>query len=168
MKPKSKNQSLDLYLPLIHSTAWRLHRLHNLPQHIHEDLIQEGFIGLLDAHTRYDSTRGSFGTFARPRVLGAMLDYLHRETRGDCYHQGFPHDHAMQPVEEAVAARESLSLISAAVNILTHRRRKIMEAVINFESLGDAAEEVAVDYRKARQWRLEGLEELRVLGITRF
>ena len=50
-------------------------------------------------------------------------------------------------------------LISAAVENLSYRRRKIMEAVVNFESLELAAEEVAVGYRKARKWRLEGLEE---------
>ena len=158
--PKPMVRELDAYLPLVQSTAWRLKRLHGLPRHIHDDLVQEGFVGLLDAHTRYDSGREiSFGTFARPRVEGAMLDYIHRENRGDCHNHDFDHRHSMQPVEEAVAARESLSLISAAVDNLTHRRRKIMEAVVNFESLEDAAEEVAVGYRKARQWRLEGLEE---------
>jgi len=163
--PKPVIRELDSYLPLVQSTAWRLHRLHNLPQHIHEDLVQEGFIGLLDAHSRYNLAGGaSFGTFARPRVLGAMLDYLQRESLGDCYNQGFAHDRAMQPVEEAVSARESLSLISTAVSNLTHRRRKIMEAVLNIESLEEAAEEVAVGYRKARKWRLEGLEELRHLA----
>jgi molybdenum-dependent DNA-binding transcriptional regulator ModE len=65
----------------------------------------------------------------------------------------------MQPVEGAVAARESLSMISTALSNLTHRRRKIMEAVVNFESVEEAAEDVAVSYRKARIWRLEGLEE---------
>jgi RNA polymerase sigma factor (sigma-70 family) len=158
--PKPIVCELDAYLPLVQSTAWRLHRLHNLPQHIHEDLVQEGFLGILDAHSRYDSAQGaSFGAFARPRVLGAMLDYLNRENRGDCYNQGFAHDHAMQPVEGAVAARESLSMISTALSNLTHRRRKIMEAVVNFESVEEAAEDVAVSYRKARIWRLEGLEE---------
>ena len=163
--PKRMVRELDAYLPLIQSTAWRLKRLHGLPCHIHEDLVQEGFIGLLDAHTRYDSGREiSFGTFARPRVKGAMLDYLHREGRGDCQNHDFDHHHTLHPVEEAVAARESLSLISTSVSNLTYRRRKIMEAVVNFESLEDAAEEVAVDYRKARKWRLEGLEELRLLA----
>ena len=161
--PKPVIRELDAYLPLIHKTAWRLHRLHNLPLHIHEDLVQEGFVGLLDAHTRYDSAGGaSFGTFAGPRVKGAMLDYLHMENRADCISQGFEHDHAQHPVEGAVSARESLSLISTAVGNLTHRRRRIMEAVVNFESLEDAAEEVAVGYRKARKWRLEGLEHLRI------
>ena len=165
--PKPMACELDAYLPLVQSTAWRLHRLHHLPQHIHEDLVQEGFIGLLDAHTRYDSTRQvSFGTFARPRVVGAMLDFLHRESRGDCYNQGFEHGHSMQPVESAVAARESLSMISAAVSNLTHRRRKIMEAVVNFESLEEAAEEVAVSYRKAREWRLEFLREMLLWAVV--
>jgi RNA polymerase sigma factor (sigma-70 family) len=162
-RPKSVNQNLDIYLPLVLSTAWRLHRLHNLPQHIHEDLVQEGFIGLLDAHTRYDADRLiSFGTFALPRVRGAMLDYLHREGRGDCINQGFEHDHAQQPIEQAVAARESLSLISTTVSNLSPRRRRVMEAVVNFESLEEAAEEVAVNHRKARMWRLEFLSKLRV------
>ena len=40
-----------------------------------------------------------------------------------------------------------------------------MEAVVNFESLEQAAEAVAVEYRKARKWRLEGLEELRHLAV---
>ena len=158
-KPKSMNQRLERYLPLIRSTAWRLHRLHNLPRHLYPDLVQEGFIGLLDASTRYDADRlVSFGTFAKPRVVGAMLDFLSRESRGRIS-PDFEHHHAMRPVEEAVAARESLSVISAAVSNLTHRRRKIMEAVVNFESLEEAAEDVAVGYRKARKWRLEGLEE---------
>ena len=41
----------------------------------------------------------------------------------------------------------------------SYRRQMIMEAVVNFESLEDAAEQVVAGYRKARKWRLEGLEE---------
>mgnify|MGYP005650891599 CR=1 FL=1 len=161
-KPKSMNQDLEKYLPLVQAAAWRLHHIHGLPYHVYPDLVQEGFLGLLDASTRYNSAMGAtFGTFARPRVVGAMLDYLHREGRGR-YSPDFEHHHALQPVEQAVAARESLSVISAAVSNLTPRRRKIVEAAVNFESLEDAAEEVAVDYRKARKWRLEFLRELRL------
>ena len=162
--PKPMVRELDAYLPLIQSTAWRLKRLHGLPRHIHEDLVQEGFIGLLDAHTRYDSGRAiPFGTFARPRVEGAMLDYLHRESRVEYWPLDDEHHHSRHPVENAVAARESLSLISAAVDNLSYRRRKIMEAVVNFESLELAAEDVEVGYRKALKWRLEGLEEFAVM-----
>ena len=42
-----------------------------------------------------------------------------------------------------------------------------MEAVVNFESLEDAAEDVAVGYRKALKWRLEGLEEFAgIVGVA--
>ena len=161
-KPKPMNHELDAYLPLIQAAAWELHHIRNLPLHLHSDLVQEGFLGLMDASTRYDSARGaSFGTFARPRVIGAMMDFLSRESRGR-YSAEFGHHHAMRPVEEAVAARESLSVISAAVNNLSPRRRRLMEAVTNLESLEEAAEEVAVDYRKARKWRLEFLREWEV------
>lgn len=43
------------------------------------DLVQQGFVGLLDASSRYDSRKDTgFATFALPRVHGAMVDYLRR------------------------------------------------------------------------------------------
>ena len=45
-----------------------------------DDLIQEGFLGLLDALRRFDQSRGvSFSTFAYPRIAGAIDDYLRRQ-----------------------------------------------------------------------------------------
>jgi RNA polymerase sigma factor (sigma-70 family) len=44
-----------------------------------DDLIQEGFLGLLDACRRFDARRRvSFSTFAYPRIAGAIEDYLRR------------------------------------------------------------------------------------------
>lgn len=44
-----------------------------------EELVQEGFLGLLDAARRFDASRGvAFSTFAYPRILGAIDDYLRR------------------------------------------------------------------------------------------
>jgi RNA polymerase sigma factor for flagellar operon FliA len=41
------------------------------------DLVQQGFVGLLDASSRYDSRKNAgFATFALPRIHGAMVDYL--------------------------------------------------------------------------------------------
>ena len=45
-----------------------------------DDLVQEGFLGLLDALRRFDANRGvSFSTFAYPRIAGAIDDYLRRQ-----------------------------------------------------------------------------------------
>lgn len=41
-----------------------------------DDLKSEGFLGLVDASSRYDDTRGKFGTFAVHRIHGAIVDYL--------------------------------------------------------------------------------------------
>lgn len=44
-----------------------------------DDLVQEGFLGLLEACRRFDAERGvSFSTFAYPRIAGAMDDLLRR------------------------------------------------------------------------------------------
>lgn len=45
-----------------------------------DDLVQEGFLGLVDAVRRFDVNRGvSFSTFAYPRIAGAIDDYLRRQ-----------------------------------------------------------------------------------------
>lgn len=45
-----------------------------------EDLIQEGFLGLLQAGDKFEPDRGiQFGTFARPRIEGAIRDNLRRQ-----------------------------------------------------------------------------------------
>ena len=53
-----------------------------------DDLLQVGYIGLLDTIKRYDASQGyTFTTFAIPRIKGAMLDelrsrdWLPRQTR---------------------------------------------------------------------------------------
>ena len=48
-------------------------------QVIIEDLISAGFVGLVEAHQRYDTSRSlQFKTFAEHRIRGAMLDYLRK------------------------------------------------------------------------------------------
>ena len=62
------------YIPLVRHAAGQLWR--RLPSHVEfDDLLQAGCVGLLEAATRYDPTRGaSFATFGRKRAIGAMLD----------------------------------------------------------------------------------------------
>lgn len=44
-----------------------------------EDLVQSGMIGLLEAASKYDATKGaSFETFAGIRIRGAMLDEIRK------------------------------------------------------------------------------------------
>ena len=64
------------YSPMIKYVANRIAM--RLPPHIEvDDLISVGILGLIDAITKYDPTRGAkFKTYAEFRVRGAILDEL--------------------------------------------------------------------------------------------
>jgi RNA polymerase sigma factor for flagellar operon FliA len=61
---------------LVRRLAERLHSA--IPGHIDlEDLMQQGYLGLIDAIGRFDPDRSiRFETFASQRIFGAMRDYL--------------------------------------------------------------------------------------------
>jgi len=64
------------YLPLVKLVAGRI--AVSLPQHVDkDDLISNGFLGLMEALDRYDVERGvKFETYAVVRIRGAILDSL--------------------------------------------------------------------------------------------
>ena len=71
-----RDQLIEHYLPLVRLVAGRL--AISLPTYVdRDDLISNGFFGLLDAIERYDYARGNkFETYAGVRIRGSMLDYL--------------------------------------------------------------------------------------------
>lgn len=71
-----REKLIESYLPLVKLVAGRI--AVGLPQHVDkDDLISNGFFGLLEAIERYDLSRGvKFETYAVARIRGAMLDSL--------------------------------------------------------------------------------------------
>jgi len=71
-----RNQLIQAYLPLVQSTAERLHA--KLPQEVEfEDLFSAGVFGLVEAIEAYDMDRQvKFETYCLPRIRGAILDEL--------------------------------------------------------------------------------------------
>lgn len=62
------------YRPLVQSIAAKLRARYDLTNDL-DDLMADGFRGLLEARDRYDPTRGiQFNTFAYYRIRGAILD----------------------------------------------------------------------------------------------
>lgn len=57
----------------------------DVPRHVsYDDLVGFGQLGLIDAATRYDPTRGvQFNTFAYYRIRGAIIDQVRREHGSD-------------------------------------------------------------------------------------
>ncbi len=63
-------------VPLVKRLAGRFKRDYWTPAD-REDILQEGFMGLMEAASRYEPDRGcALSTFAGPRVVGAMFDYV--------------------------------------------------------------------------------------------
>lgn len=76
-KDGSKFQDLVIaYEYLVKSTAASISK--NLPNHIdYDDLVSDGYIGLMDAIRKYDSSYGyKFETYASFRIRGEILDRL--------------------------------------------------------------------------------------------
>jgi RNA polymerase sigma factor for flagellar operon FliA len=76
-KDKSSFQDLIIeYDYLVKTTAASIAK--NLPNHIdYDDLVSDGYIGLIDAIERYDSSYGyKFETYASFRIRGEIIDKL--------------------------------------------------------------------------------------------
>lgn len=71
-----KEKLIEYYLPLVKIVAGRM--AIGLPQHVDkDDLISNGFFGLLNAIERFDVERGvKFETYAATRIRGSILDAL--------------------------------------------------------------------------------------------
>lgn len=75
-KVETREKLIGRYLPLVKLVASRL--AISLPQYVDkDDLISNGFFGLLDAIEKYDPLRGiKFETYAVVRIRGSMLDAI--------------------------------------------------------------------------------------------
>jgi RNA polymerase sigma-B factor len=70
---RARDRLVQLYLPLVEALAHR----HERSGAEHDDLVQAGSIGLLNAIERYDAARGGeFAAFAVPTVAGEMKRHL--------------------------------------------------------------------------------------------
>jgi RNA polymerase sigma factor FliA len=73
-----KSSVIEQYAPLVKKIAH--HMLARLPASVQlDDLLQAGMMGLLEAASKFDGTKGAkFETFAGIRIRGAMIDEIRR------------------------------------------------------------------------------------------
>jgi len=74
----NKTSVVEQYAPLVKRIAH--HMLARLPPSVQlDDLLQSGMIGLLEASSKFDGSKGAkFETFAGIRIRGAMIDEIRR------------------------------------------------------------------------------------------
>ena len=118
---ENREKVIIQYSPMIKYVANRIAM--RLPPHIEvDDLISVGVLGLMDAITKYDSSRGAkFKTYAEFRVRGAILDELRsldwvprsirqKASQVDKVVQGLQAKLRRTPDDEEVAQEMGLSL----------------------------------------------------------
>jgi len=118
---ENREEVIKRYSPMIKYVANRIAM--RLPPHIEvDDLISVGVLGLMDAISKYDSTRGAkFKTYSEFRVRGAILDELRsmdwvprsirqKASKVDKVVQGLQAKLRRTPEDEEVAKEMGLSL----------------------------------------------------------
>jgi hypothetical protein len=126
----SQNRERMLFdqLPLVKIIARRIY--YRLPKHVlFEDLVQARMVGLLDAWQKYDCNRRvQFGSYAKVRIRGAILDSL-REL--DWGHDPFAH------LRVAPRKREMPCVAHGGANLAKRRWRRIWLCHLRTSSCGD-------------------------------
>lgn len=75
---EGKEQVIESYIPLVKYIASRVSMGKNKYME-YEDLVGYGMVGLMDALSKYDSTKGmKFSSYASIRIKGAIIDELRR------------------------------------------------------------------------------------------
>lgn len=170
--PRGKKK--DVY-PLLVQLAARARR--NFQAAELEDVVSEGIVEALVEAKKYDTNRGtSISTFLYRRVLGAMQDYMGRESK---VREPLDTDDKAQEAINSVAGSNHLEekqsnrrLFLEAIELIEQRLDDVTAAIIVRSYLeGQPDEKIAgalgLGKKEVRNLRLEGLKTLRGLFASR-
>lgn len=77
---QSPDELVEKHMDIVRRQAWHFHGRTGRFIEI-EDLLQAGYLGLIDASRRYTTREGvTFGAYANIRVRGSIIDYLRRNS----------------------------------------------------------------------------------------
>lgn len=128
----------------------------------YEEFYQAGLIGLWQAYERFDSTKGSFSTFAYASVRGNMLSLLRSENRiekrftpmDETLESMIEVEHGFMPFEDEV--------IEQYCQWLTEKQALwLRKAFIEQKTSTEIAHEVGVTRHAVQGWRRQALIQLR-------
>ena len=144
-RPELKDVIMEQYRSMVERTARRFNGLES-----HEDLVQVGFIGLLNALTKFDPSAGvRFNTYATYLVAGEIKHYLrdrsqtirHPAWLQELRHKvnrtvaSLQHDLGRVPTEREIA--ENLGIAEASVREVFSTQDMLRIAALDAGSQGD-------------------------------
>jgi RNA polymerase sigma factor for flagellar operon FliA len=78
-KLQERDRLIDEYHKFVDVVVSRLARSMGLPQALREDFVSAGFLGLIEAASRFDASRGQdFRGYAFLRIRGAVIDHIRK------------------------------------------------------------------------------------------
>jgi RNA polymerase sigma-B factor len=139
---RARERLVHLYMPLVEALA----RRHERGGNEHDDLVQAGSIGLLNAIDRYDPRRGEeFAAFAIPTIAGEMKRHL--RDRADAvrlprrlYEARSRLPHLQQELTAELGRAPSLNELAAAAELSTEELARL-QATLNGARDLDAEEQ---------------------------
>lgn len=165
--PEIREVIVQQYLSLVKNVAGRI--AISLPQHVDkDDLISNGFFGLLDAIERFDIDRGiKFETYAVTRIRGAILDALRSQDwiptalrqKAKQYEQTVSH------LENELGRSATDDELAQAMN-LTQEQLKMLQMKLNTTTLMSLDEYAGIDLISSRTpYPSQAIEEQEVKQI---
>lgn len=176
----ARERLIELYMPLVESVVRRYDR----SGREHDDLLQVGSIGLINAIDRFDIARGGdLGAYAAPTIEGEIKRYLrdhggsvrlprrlHEEadpvTRRRA-REPLPLNHetggpASEPSDRALAASEERLLLAGAFRSLTEDERSLLyRRLVQEESAASVAGDLGISERQLSRRTRAALDKLR-------
>lgn len=142
-----RDQLIHEYHTFVETVVVRLSRAMRLPSALRDEFISAGYFGLIEAASRFDSSRGpDFRSYAFLRIRGAIIDYI----RSSCEFSGEAH-RTLQALEAAHQLRE-LSITrrgvsDSAVHEVESARGYLEKSALIF-ALTNSADKRVDDFRQ--------------------
>ena len=146
------------YLPLIKSIASRYKGMVAF-----EDLVQEGFLGLLEAEERFDSSRGAkFSTYAFYWVKRRILEAIQKERIQSLNSVELKEEILVNPIIEETYESVDLDVSSLTKNFSSLEQKIFKLHFQQEKTLSQIAKELGIRREKVRQTKQLLLRKMKI------
>lgn len=114
-RSRARDALIEQNLGLVYAAVLRLRIARGSVNY--DDAVQEGMVALCKAADSHDAAKAAFSTWASIKVIGAIKDYLSRESRAE---PAYPPQQTAQPVDEAPSAEEVAADKQSEAHIKAH------------------------------------------------
>ena len=168
---RRENELVHQHMPLVKSIVARI--AITLPPHVDgEDLYSAGLLGLVNAIRQYDAGMGTaFGTYARVRIRGAILDELRRMdwVPRSVHSKARKVQAVMQQVEQRKGEIPDEEDMAKALKISVEEYRQLLDEIrpVSFVSLDAVMGNDQIDGTEAYESFPDETQENPVDGVSR-